>query len=85
MKETSVEAYHSVKEKVISDKAIVLHTMRTASQPMTSQQIADRCTLDYYQVSRRMSELERDGKVECTQEIALNKSGRKAYKWQIKE
>lgn len=85
MKETSIEAYQSAKERIITDKVIILRTMNKTKEPMTCEQIADNCSLDYYQVSRRMSELERDSRVECPTQTGINKSGKKAYKWQIVE
>lgn len=48
---------------------------------LTSQEIAERCGLNYWQVARRLSELRRDGVVVETTERRKTRSGRTACVW----
>lgn len=62
MKETSLKAYHESKNFVGSHHKRILSVLDT---PMMSSEIGLLCGLTTLQVLRRMSELERQGKVVC--------------------
>ncbi len=49
--------------------------------PLTSQEIAERCDLDYLQVARRISDLKRADKVTDTGVRRASPGGRKAAVW----
>ena len=83
MKDTSVEAFESVKPTIENKQSIILKAMERIGRPATTEVIACHCTLNHSQVWKRMSELERAGKVFCTDLKAVNSSGRSARKWQL--
>lgn len=85
MKETSLEAFATIKDERQTIQRIIIQTLKRINRPLTSEQIALHSGLTYPQVWRRMSELETDGKVECTKEKSINVSGRSAYKWRLIE
>lgn len=62
MKETSLKAYHDSRNFVGSHQKRILSVLET---PMMSSEIGLLCGLTTLQVLRRMSELERQGKVVC--------------------
>lgn len=62
MKETSLKAYHESRNFVGSHHKRILSVLET---PMMSSEIGMLCGLTTLQVLRRMSELERQGKVVC--------------------
>lgn len=62
MKETSLKAYHESRNFVGSHHTRILSVLDT---PMMASEIGMLCGLSTLQVLRRMSELERQGKVVC--------------------
>lgn len=83
MKQTSIEAHNSMKPVKPIHHAIILETMLRIGKPATSEQISIQCRLNYYQVARRLSEMEKDGKVRATEYKAMTASGRMAVKWEV--
>lgn len=83
MKETSLEAYHSTRDMAETHKRIIIDTMNDIGSPLTSEQIAYYSRIDYIRIARRMSELEKDGKVVCTELKGRTSSGRMANKWAL--
>ncbi len=61
----------------------IIWTILLFHGPLTSQQIADRCELDYMQVVRRMKDLCEADKVEDSGIRRDNPSGRPAAVWAI--
>ncbi len=51
--------------------------------PLSSNEIANHCELDYLQVARRMKDLKRDGKVVDTGVRRTSPGGRKAAVWRV--
>ena len=49
--------------------------------PLTSNEIASHCELDYLQVARRINDLKRDNKVKDTGERRASPGGRRAAVW----
>lgn len=84
MKETSLRAYESVKTQAQVHREIILETLSRIGRPSTSEVISCHCNLSHPQVWRRLSELEKEGKIVCTELKAVNSSGRTARKWMIK-
>ena len=83
MKQTSKDAFVQSRESAKSNRHIILNTMNAMKSPMTSEQISEHCGLRYDQVWRRMSELERDNKIRCTNELDVTSSGRFAHRWEL--
>ena len=50
---------------------------------LTSQEISDRCKLNYHQVARRISDLKRDGKVIDSGQRRASPGGRRAAVWRL--
>lgn len=65
MKQTSLIANKKAEESglKLKHKQLILKVLKEAEKPLTSKEIAPFVLLDPVQVSRRMSELERVGKV----------------------
>ena len=84
MRETSIDAYNTAGELQDIHRKMILRTLINHG-PLIAEEIAKYSGLRYDQIARRMSELERDNKVTCTDEISLTTSGRRAFKWQIIE
>ena len=82
--DTSFAAAESMDTAAKRYKAIVYRTLLNFG-PMTSEEIASRCELDYPQVWRRVSDLRRDKMIHDTGERRKNSSGRKAGVWAVKE
>ena len=59
--------------------------MRSVNRPLIAEEIAKHSGLEYSQVSRRMSELEREERVLCTDITGFTTKGRRAYKWMLCE
>ena len=85
MRATSIEAYKSTRDGATIHRHIILRTMKQVNVPLIAEEISKLSGLQYNQVSRRMSELERENKVTCTDETSLTTSGRRAYKWKLCE
>ena len=85
MRETSIEAYETAGEIRTIHSRMILNTLKMHNRPLIAEEIAKNSGLRYDQVSRRMSELERDNRVICTDETALTTSGRRANRWKIIE
>ena len=83
MRATSIEAFVSTRDGARQHRIIIIRAMNRANRPLIAEEIAMISGLDYNQVSRRMSELERDNKVICTNETKETTSGRRAYKWKL--
>jgi len=64
-------------------KRIVLKVLSSHPDGLTNEEISQKCDLDYLQVVRRVSDLQRDGAVIDTFEQRLNLSGRKAAVWRV--
>lgn len=87
MKNTSLEAFNKIRAEKIDERhrVIILKAMKSRKVPATSEVISIWCRLDYYQVARRMSELEKDGKVIHTQEKTTTSNGGTARKWKLSD
>ncbi len=83
MKQTSIEAYHSTQDMAETHKRVILETMEDIGAPLICEQIAFYSRIDYIKIARRMSELEKDGKVVCTELKGATSSGRMAHKWRL--
>ena len=83
MKQTSIEAYHSTRGTAETHRNMILEAMRIICEPVTSEDISILSGLRYDQTWRRMSELEKDGKVVCTKLKCATSSGRMANKWRL--
>ena len=84
MKQTSINAYHESRTQAEKHREVILNVMKQAKKPLSSLQISTKCYLDYYQVARRMSELEEAGKIVDTGLKAVNPSGCKAAMYRLK-
>lgn len=78
---TSHEAAASSKELRSRHHKIILEVFGPGSR-LASEQVADRAGLTHWQVTRRMNELERAGRLEKTEEKHVNRSGRKANRYE---
>lgn len=82
MRATSIETYHAIKQTVIEHHKIILNVLRTHKKG-TSRQIAYLARMDNIQVTRRMSELVKQGLVKGEQTVKCSVSGRKVTLWEI--
>lgn len=80
--DTSVEAARAAQGMADQHKAIIWTELLFFGD-MTSQEIADKCELDYHQVARRMSEMKRAGEVQDSGERRPSPSGRRACVWRL--
>jgi predicted transcriptional regulator len=78
--DTSHDAAESMQFKVGKQHNAVLTELMVSYSPMAAEQIEQLCG---YPVWRRMSELERAGLIERTDEKHKNRSGRMAYKYRL--
>lgn len=83
MRETSLEAFANSREEAMRHRHIILRTMNRVNTPLIAEDIAFKSGLEYNQVSRRMSELERENRVTCTKETKLTSKGRRAFMWKL--
>ena len=83
MKQTSIDSYNSTRNSAATHRNMILEAMSSVDIPVTSEEISVLSGLRYDQTWRRMSELERDGKIVSTKEIGITTSGRPAYKWML--
>lgn len=82
---TSHEAAASAEPLAKRHRRIIFDTLKAAEPvALAGEEIADSCGLSYWQVMRRMSELERENKIFCTSLTHMNRSGRRAYKYALK-
>ncbi len=83
--DTSHEAARQAQGLAARHKAIIVKTLQVgyAGLGMTSNEIAERCELDYLQVVRRMKDLCDDGKVVDTGLRRASPGGRKAAVWGV--
>ena len=80
--DTAVQAAHAAKHIAEQHKDIIA-TILLFHGSLTSQEISDRCELDYWQVARRISDLKRDGKVVDTGQRRASPGGRQACVWAV--
>ena len=81
--DTSHEAAQQAEGPARRHKRIIVGVLRVWG-PLASYEIADRCAaLDYWQVTRRISDLRRDGKVEDSGARRLTPNGRPAGVWRL--
>ena len=85
MKQTSIDAFHSIEGKRETVQSVIVITMSKSRKPLTSEQIAFLSGLRYDQIWKRMSELERNGIVRDTGNTETNTSKRKATVWELIE
>ncbi len=78
--ETAVQAAHGARDLANRHKKIILEALWW---PATSQEIAERCELDYWQVARRIIDLKRDGKVVDSGVRRPSPAGRSACVWRL--
>ncbi len=62
---------------------LVIETILVFWGDSTSQEIANRCELDYWQVARRISDLKRDGRVKDSGVRRASPGGRSACVWRL--
>ena len=81
-----VDTSHAAAESMIGTAQrhhrLIMNVMRNGGL-WSAQEIADATSIDYVAVSRRMSELRRNGFVHRTDEKHRNRSGREAYKYTL--
>lgn len=80
--DTSHEAASAAWALATRHKTIIA-TLLLFHGPLTSQEIADMCNLDYHQVARRISDLKRDGRVQDSGERRASPGGRRAAVWKL--
>ena len=80
--ETSHEAASSM-PTVAEQHKCVIWSVLLFFDDLTSQEIANRCNLDYWQVARRISDLKRDGKVVDSGARRASPGGRTACVWRL--
>lgn len=80
--QTSRAAYEAIKPRKANHHKIITETMRKIGRPCTAEQISVKCALNYYQVQRRLSEM---NNVYRTQLRGVNSSGATAVKWDLKD
>ena len=83
MKQTSITAFRESRSEAEKHRNIILDVLKKNNKPLSSMQISTKCYLSYYQISRRMSELENTGKVIDSKLKAVNPSGKKATMYQL--
>ena len=82
--DTSKAAYRSASAEMISNhKQQILQALKQLKQG-TGEQIASRSKINYFQVQRRLSELERDDMVFKPGHKLPTKTGRLSYVWQLR-
>lgn len=79
---TSREAAHSMAAPVGAHHLQILGVLGDNRQ-RSAEEIADRCSLDYVAVNRRLPELARAEMVERVTEKHVNRSGRQSYRYRI--
>ena len=81
---TSHDAARHAEKFLNSHHEAILAVMRASQAPMAAEQIADACGWSsHVQANRRMSELCDRGLIESTEERHVNRSGRKAVRYQL--
>lgn len=79
--DTSAEAFNSVKPKLKKQHEVIINAMQLkADKAMSSEQIADIVGVPVW---RRMNELERAGAIIQTEELVVNRSGRRAHTYRL--
>lgn len=81
---TSRDAGISAAQFVSDHHQKILNALRQADRPLAAEEIAERTSIDYVQVGKRTHELLDAGKIERTQLIHINRSGRKAFKYRLR-
>jgi predicted ArsR family transcriptional regulator len=80
--DTSRESAHSMAATVHTHHLLILDVLGDNRQH-SAEEVADRCSLDYVAVNRRLPELARAEMVERVTEKHVNRSGRQAYRYRI--
>ena len=66
--------------------AAIIRTLDAAGRPLAAEEVADIVeSIDKVQVAKRWSELEEAGVVIKTEDQYLNRSGRRAFRYALKE
>lgn len=82
--DTSRAAYKAAASEMIANhKQQILQALKILGQG-TGEQIASRARINYFQVQRRISELEKDGLVFKPGHKLPTKTGRLSYVWQLR-
>lgn len=82
---TSREAGERATEFIDGDHADILKALRQLAVPLAAEQISDHLKWsDHVRVNRRLKELERADRIERTEQRHTNRSGRSAFKYQLK-
>ena len=81
--ETSHAAAESAQGIAADHCRTILHTLGWNSRPLAVEQLEALCGLTKWQISRRMSDLKKAGKIEESEERHRNQNGRSAIKWKI--
>jgi len=63
MRQSSIEAFQSVKPKKSQHYKIIKLAMKSLKKPSISKVIAQKCQLSYHQVARRLAEMESMGMI----------------------
>ena len=82
--ETSVDAAIHAKEFASGHCEIIHRVLQHHPHGLTSHEISDLIDIDYYEVARRMSDLQHAGRVEDSGERRMNPSGRMAAVWRAR-
>ena len=79
--QTSREAWKSISKEQLSNHHLKIISALEKLKAASAEQIAAYCSLDHWQVNRRMSELEKEGRVYKRGDTTKTKTGRSAYLW----
>ena len=84
MRDTSADAYASVKDRISAMQTQLLVALRASSTGASADQLASMTGLGWSNARKRLSELAKAGMVEDSGKRAVNASGRRAIVWRAK-
>lgn len=85
VRQTSLNAYNDVKEKIGKKQREVLNIIEDAMEPVTNMEIAEKLRWSINRVTPRVLELRKDEKVEQHGERRCKITGRTAMTWKAKQ
>ena len=82
---TSKRAAHQADDLRARHRRLIVEAIRAAGRPLAAEEVADRVPeMDKVQVAKRWKDLESEGLVRRTEERHQNRSGRAAFRYEVK-
>lgn len=82
---TSLRAAQSMQRTAQAQAEAIYWSLIRAGQPLTADEIAVRKAMTIEQVCRRLSDLQKQGRAEPTEDTRATRSGRRARCWRLRE